>query len=149
MEDEFRVGQLTKELVALKLKELQNPCAVAAGLVRQTITVALKARPEEAEKVVIEACYGGMQGLLLADQDLACGAVLIMGAVCEGAGDVGGDPTALMMFALTGIARFTKFIEHEKIVDISHSLEKRYQGVGVAFSEALSREAEVQKTPTV
>lgn len=137
----FQIGQLTKELVALKLKELQNPCAVAAGLVKDAIAVACKARPQEARTVVSDACYGGMQGLLLADQDLARGAEMILGAVSEAAADASLDPTELMSYGLAGVARIAKFVTRERLVAIQSALEERFQGCGEAFSAALAQEA--------
>jgi hypothetical protein len=145
MDDQFKIGQLTKELVALRLKELGDPCAVAAGLVKKTLVVALKAQPDQAPTVVSDACYGGLQGLLLAEQDMSRGAVLILEAVCDSANDTALDPTAMMRYGLAGIARVSKFVPSETLVTMRHALEERYNGIGEAFSEALS--AEQAKTP--
>jgi len=138
MDVHFKVGQLTKELVAMNLKEVQNPCAEAAGLVRQTIVVALKARPEEACAVICDACYGGMQGLLLAEQDLACGALMILSAVCGGAPDIALDAAERRRFAIEGIARISKFVSGADVTAISRVLERRQQGAGQSFTDAVA-----------
>ena len=138
MDTQFKVGQLTKELVALNLKEVENPCMVAAGLVRQTIGVALKARPEEARGIVSDACYGGLQGLLLADQDLACGALLMLAALGGGAADIALNPAEIRRYAIEGFARIARFVSREDVTSISRALEKRHQGAGQAFNDALA-----------
>ncbi len=148
MNDDFKIGQLTKELVAMKLKELEDPSAVAAGLVKKTIVVALKAAaPDQARAIVVDACYGGMQGLLLAEGDLAAGAVKLLEAVCEAAQDLGLDPGEMMRYGLTGVARIEKFAQAETLSAIRFALENRFSGVGEAFTDALAaeRKSDAQK----
>lgn len=137
MNDEFKISQLTKELVAMNLKERQNPCAVAAGVVRQTIDVALKARPHEARRVVSDACYGGLQGLLLAEQDLACGVLLILSAVQGRAGELEPSAAEMRSYCIEGFARIAKFVSREDLAAICRALERRHQA-GQAFTDALS-----------
>jgi hypothetical protein len=138
MESELKIGQLTKELVAMNLKEVQNPSAVAAGVVRQTIVVALKSGPSGAQSIVSDACYGGMQGLLLSDQDLACGALMILSAVTGGAADIPLSPDDMRRYAIEGLARIAKFVTGEDLTAIGRVLERRQQGAGQAFSDAVA-----------
>lgn len=138
MEVQFKVGQLTKELVAMNLKEVQNPCAEAAWLVRQTIVVALKAKPDEARSIVSDACYGGLQGLLISDQDLSCGALMILSALCGGSAEIPVDAALMRRYCIEGLARISKFVSGQDLTAISRALEKRQQGAGQSFSDAVA-----------
>ena len=40
--DDLEISKLTKEIVAERLKELPDPCSVAAGLLKDTLRIALK-----------------------------------------------------------------------------------------------------------
>lgn len=138
MDESFRIAQLTKELVAQKVQKMEDPCAVAADLVKQTIVVALGAKPEDAEKVVSDACYGGLQGLYLSEQSLPRGALFILEAVAEAAGKVEQDPTALMQAALKGFARIKHLTTPDQLFAIRSEIEKSFNGTGEAFSAALA-----------
>lgn len=143
-DQEFKIRQLTKELVSAKLAELGDPCAAAAELVRRTLEVALQGLPPggAAEgRVVEDACQGGMTGLLLHEKDLPKGAVLILDAVVELAGRFNLDPTELMRAAMRGIADMARFTGAAVLFEIEGRIEARYQGAGGAF-RALCEEAE-------
>lgn len=149
MEEEFKVGQLTKELVAIRIKKLEDPCGAAADLVKQTIVVALKARPIEAEKVVGDACCGGLQGLYLADHDLSRGAVLMLEAVGEAANETMLDPTELMSYALKGFARLNRLATPEQLQAMREDLERAFHGCGQAFADALAAQPDPSRRQTV
>ena len=147
--DDFKINQLTKELVSARLRELPDPCAAAAGLVRETLSVALKtlAPGSVAESRVVEdACQGAMTGLLLNDQNLVRGAVLILEAVVDLAGALNLDQPEMMKDALKGIADMRRFVRPEMMYEIQVAIEARYQGAGVAF-DALCREPSCRETP--
>jgi hypothetical protein len=135
-QDSIKLSQLTKELVALNLKRVTNPCFVAAEVVRNAVGVACKARPQEAEAIISDACYGGMQGLMLSEQDLACGAVIFVGALASGAGGGALDRAQTQRAAIAGIARMVKFLEREQLLAIQRKLEQRYPGSSAVFSDA-------------
>lgn len=143
---EFRVGQLTKELVAQKLKSMEDPCAVAAGLVRQTLDVALKTKPADSAQVAADTCYGAMQGLMLAGQDFPKAAVMILQSVSDHATMVGLDPTEQMMGALKGFAKLSKLCTNEQLHDIKTRIEMNFNGAGEAFSYLLSQQPQDGKT---
>lgn len=139
--DDFRIGQLTKEMVAARLKAMADPCAEAAELVRRTVTVALDGyKAGDAggrEKVVQEACQGGMTGLLLAEQNLAKGAALILQAVLDLAQEKGLDLTLATFSALKGIADMHRFATPAQMDEIRRELEARFMGSGEAFAYTL------------
>src|SRR5438128_2305407 len=102
----FRLGQLTKELVAAKLRVMDDPCAAASEIVRAAVSVALRGLPDNKSAwpgVIRDACQGGITGLLLAEQNVARGAILMLKAVGEVAAEQQMDPTEAMMAALCGI----------------------------------------------
>lgn len=136
--DAFMIGQFAKELVALRLQTLEDPCAVAAALVREAASVALRARPEEADRVVSDACYGALQALLLARHDVARGAALMLAAVAELAAASRLDPEALRGYALEGFARMRRLLTQDQLIDLLETLESRSPGAGTAFVKALA-----------
>lgn len=153
--DDFKIGQLTKELVAARLRKMGDPCACAADLVRQTLTVALKGmKPGQAaeSRIVEDACQGGMTGLLLSQQDLPRGATLILEIVVDLAHQLNLDQTEMMRSALKGIADMRRFVQPSALHEISRQIEGHYHGAGDAFDlicrelpsgrETPSREAE-------
>lgn len=139
--DDFRIGQLTKEMVAAKLKAMADPCAEAAALVRRTVTVALEGyKPGDAggrEKLVEEACQGAMTALLLAEQSLSKGAALILQAVLDIAQEQELDLTLATFAALRGIADMHRFAAPAQMDEIRKELEGRFMGSGEAFAYTL------------
>ncbi len=139
--DDFRIGQLTKELVALRLKKMADPCAAAADLVKKTLAVALKGRqPEDPGNltVITDACQGGITAMLLADQNLPKGAVLLIEAVVELASEFNLDPPLCMQAAMLGISDVRRFARPDQVHEIAREIETRFMGAGEAFSEALA-----------
>lgn len=137
---DFKIGQLTKELVAQRLKSMENPCAVAADLARQTLDVAFKGQPADASQVVSDTCYGAMQGLMLAGQDFPKAAVLILQAVSDVSNTHGQDPTAMMFAAMRGFARLSKLCTDAQVHEIKMLIEAHFNGAGEAFSAALAEQ---------
>lgn len=130
--ENFRLGQLTKELVAAKLRAIDDPCAAAAGIVRAAISVALATPmdgPRQAQ-VIEEACKGGITGLLLAEQNVAKGSVAILRRVVEIAGEHHIDPTLAMESALRGIADLKRFILPERMEETKNAIDAEFMGAG-------------------
>ena len=140
--DAFLIAQFAKELVAIRLNATEDPCALAAALVKETAAVALKARPEEADIVVADACYGGLQALLLAGQDVSRGATLMLGEIIDLAGSLGGNPAALSEYALEGFARLRRLLTQDQIIDLLETLDVHYKGAGTTLARALTRQAD-------
>jgi hypothetical protein len=137
--DQFRVEQITKEMVAEELRLLGDPCAAAAMVVRKTLQNALKdpAVRAEHERVIEDAVRGAMTALLLADQSLARGAILILEVVADNAMERHLDPTDCMRAALKGLADLRRFVEPERLDDIRLQVESHYMGAGEVFVEYL------------
>lgn len=138
---EVRMEQLTKEMVAEELRRLGDPCAAAAAVVRKTLAAAFDGPAAlgnaDPAKVVEEAVKGAMTALLLADQSLARGSILVLEAVLETAGERQLDPTATMSAALRALADLRRFVEPERIDDIRLEIEAHYHGAGEAFGSYL------------
>jgi hypothetical protein len=147
--DDFKISQLTKELVTARLKQMEDPCAAAAALVKDALSVALKGLPPGAvaeSRVVEDACQGAMTGLLLNDQPLHRGAVLILERVVDLANALNLDQTELMRSALRGIADMRRFVRIEVLGDMRQAIEARFHGAGLAF-EALCAEPTPDPSP--
>lgn len=142
---DLKVGQLTKELVALRLKQMEDPCAVTADLIRQTLLVALKALPvgdPGRGKVIEDAVYGGMQGLLLGDHNLTRGAVLALEAVVHLAMELELDSAEAIKSALTGLSRLRRLLASETLHELHTAVEEHFNGAGEVFSLLLDLQAE-------
>ena len=138
--DDFKIGQLTKELVAAKLRELPDPCAAAVKLSIETLRVALKgvaAGSTGDSAVVADACRGCMTALLLNDQNLPRGAVLLLEGVVELSAELNLDQMELMRCALRGVADMKRFAP-QTLADISNAVEARFTGAGQAFDALCS-----------
>jgi hypothetical protein len=147
--DEIRIGQLTKEMVAEELRQLGDPCAKAAAVVRKTLAAALSGDPPAADpkRVIEDAVKGAMTALLLADQNLTRGAMQILETVSEAAAAGHLDPTEAMCAALKGLSDLRRFAEPSKLDDIRHAIESRYMGAGEVFAELLREPLPPQNTP--
>ena len=122
------------------------PGLTAAALVKETLKVALQGIPpgESGQEGVIEdACKGGITGLLLADENLAKGAVSILEAVSELASELNLDGVAMLRNALRGVADVRRFIPPDHIFGIEHEIEMHFMGAGAVFRE-LTNEAPVE-----
>jgi len=139
--DELRIGQLTKEMVAEELRQLSDPCAAAATVVRKTLSIALNGSPagETPYVLVIEdAVKGAMTALLLADLSLSRGAILVIEAVHDVALERELDTVEAMRAALKGLADLRRFVTAQKVDEVRHAIETRYMGAGEMFGEYLS-----------
>ena len=138
--DSFMLYRFANELVAHRISATEDPCADAAAVVSEAARVALTARPGEAEQVVSDACYGGLQALFMAGQDLSRGSALMLEAMAELGGPLGLDPADLMRYSLDGFARMRGLITQGQIIDILDTLERHFNGTGEAFAAALARQ---------
>ena len=136
--DELRIHQLTKEMVAEELRLLGDPCQTAADVVRKTLSAALQSPPEGTgpERIIEDAVKGAMTALLLAEQNLARGAMLVLSAVLDvSAANV--DPMAAMGSALKGIADLRRFADADQLENVRLEIAAKYMGAGEVFSEYL------------
>ncbi|TBR18934.1 hypothetical protein EPO15_14800 [bacterium] len=138
-QDAFMIGQFAKELVAIRLQSMDDPCAVAAALVRETALVALQSRPQDADLVIADACYGSLQALLLAGHDLSRGAALMLAEVQHLGGPLHMNPGLLTEYALEGFARMRRLMTQDQLIDMLEVLESRFAGSGAAFAKALAK----------
>ncbi|MFA6003918.1 MAG: hypothetical protein WC881_07610 [Elusimicrobiota bacterium] len=146
--ENFKIGQLTKELVALKLRKMDDPCAAAADLVKKTLVVAFNGIPAGEPghgPLVQDACQGAMTSLFMADHSLSRGAVLLLEAMAELAAEYNLDPAYIIRAGLRGIADLRRFVRPETLYELQNSIEAHFMGAGEAFSECIA-EAEHQSS---
>ena len=140
MEDHFKISQLTKELVASELRTSTDPCLLAAQTIRKTLTVTLKAVPagDPSGRTVIEdAVRGGLQGLILADFDVAKGGIYTLREMTNLAQDLGLDPMETLLSAMRGMASLKRLIPPERMDRLRLNIDAEYHGAGEAFSVLL------------
>ena len=137
--DELRIHQLTKEMVAEELRSLGDPCAAAAAVVHKTLTAALLAPPEGTapERIVEDTVKGAMTALLLAEQSLSRGGILVLDAVVDVATKGQLDPTDTMRAALRALADLRRFVDPARIEEIRAAIDAKYMGAGEVFVEYL------------
>ena len=135
--EEFKISQLVKEMVAVRLRKIDDPCQAAAEVVGKTLLVTLKSfqAPEIRTRIVADSCYGGLIALVIAGHDLPKGAALFVAEASVAAEQLGLDSVAAMRDAMLGIASAQKILMPEQIGDIRDELERRYHGAGAAFEE--------------
>lgn len=137
MENQFKVGQLTKELVAAELRNSPEPCLLAAQTIRKTLQVALKGlRPDarSAGTVIEDAVRGGLQGLILADFDVAKGGIHTLREMAHLAQDLGLDPMETLMSTMRGMASLKRLIPPERMDRLRLDIDAEFHGAGEAFS---------------
>ncbi len=136
--DQIRIAQLTKEMVAEELRQLGDPCAKAAAVVRKTLDAALTGDGgARADAVIEDAVKGTMTALLLAEQNLSRGALLVLETVHDAALAAHLDPTEAMRAALKGLSDLRRFAEPARVEEIRLAIDSRYMGAGEAFGELL------------
>lgn len=148
--EHFKVGQLTKELVAIQLKRMEDPCAAAADSVAKTLRVALKgvgADLPQRGKVIEDAVRGGMQGLLLAEQSVPRGGALVIEAMADLAQDLGLDPQDTLKSALTGLASLKHLLRPDQLDGLREELDAHFHGTGAVFSELLDKQKDPSQAP--
>jgi len=146
--DELRINQLTKEMVAEELRLLGDPCQTAAGVVRRTLTAALQNPPEgtASDRIIEDAVKGAMTALLLAEQSLPRGALLVLAAVLD-ASEAVIDPTQAMRAALKGIAELRRYADLDRIEEVRLAIDGQFMGAGEVFSEFLRMPLPGDQTP--
>ena len=147
--DELRIHQLTKEMVAEELRLLGDPCETAAGVVRRPLAAALQAPPDGTapERIIEDAVKGAMTALLLAEQNLPRGAMLVLAAVVDvSAANV--EPMTAMVAALKGIADLRRFADPARLEEIRVEIAAKYMGAEEVFTEFLRVPISESRTPT-
>lgn len=136
MENQFKVGQLMKELVSAELRNSPEPCLLAAQTIRKTLYVALKAPSPgagAASTVIEDAVRGGLQGLILADFDVAKGGINTLREMAALAQDLGLDPMETLMSAMRGMASLKRLTPPEQMDRLRLAIEQEFHGAGEAF----------------
>lgn len=142
MEDHFKVSQLTKELVAAELRNAPDPSLLAAQTIRKTLVVTLKTlQPgDRPSSIAIEdAVRGGLQGILLADYDVAKAGILTLREMANLAQDAGLDPMETLLSAMRGMASLKRLIPPEQMDRLRLAIDAEFHGAGEAFSVLLSQ----------
>jgi hypothetical protein len=138
MPDNYNFGQLTKEIIVSQLKNSPNASIAAAELARKTIISgvhATKASGQNPKETVEEICYGTMSGVLLIAQDLTPAALEILRYSAEISNQLGIDPSDLMTWAMTGIAKIATATPMETLYKIRAAIEEEYEGVAEVFTK--------------
>lgn len=150
MEDPFKISQLTKELVASELKASADPCLLAAQTIRKTLTITIKAIPpgDPSWKTAIEdAVRGGLQGLILADFDVAKGGIYTLRELTSLGQDLGLDPMETLLSGMRGMASLKRLIPPERMDALRLKIDADYHGAGEAFSALLARVQDPGRAP--
>ncbi|MBI5596570.1 MAG: hypothetical protein HY928_10820 [Elusimicrobia bacterium] len=142
-QDPFKIGQLSKELVAGRLAGIEDPCAAAADTIKKTLVVALKAMPDgdsRRAQAIEEAVRGGLQGVILGDHDFAKAGMLTLQGMADLAMDMHLDPTGTLEAVLRGFAGLKRLVAPQKMDSLRHAIDAEYMGAGMVLSELLSRQ---------
>ncbi len=94
-----------------------------------------------------DAVKGAMTALLLAEQSLPRGSMLVLEAVNDVAAEANMDPTEAMRAALRALADLRRFVDPSRIEDIRLAIEARYMGAGEVFTAYLREPTPPSQTP--
>ncbi|MFI5362876.1 MAG: hypothetical protein ACHQ49_12970 [Elusimicrobiota bacterium] len=144
--DQLRIHQLTKEIVAEELRILGDPCAAAAAVVHKTLSAALQSPPDgtSPERIIEDTIKGAMTALLLAEQSLSRGGLMLLDVVVDVAAKADLDPTESMRAALRALADLHRFVDPARIDDIRLAIESKYMGAGEVYAEYLRDAAQTR-----
>lgn len=137
---DFKIGQLTKVLVAERLRKMDDLCGAASEIVKQVLLVALKsATPADPtwKKIAQDACQGGITAILLSELDVAQGAMKILTATSEAAYELNLDAEEMRDAALRGIVDVRRFLSADKLLALQAELTKRSPKAGKDFAGML------------
>lgn len=144
-EETFNLNQLTKEMIAKRLAEMEDPMDAMAEIVEKALYAALRGAgafgPRE-KMLVVETCHGALTAVLLRERNLCQGAVRIIQAVVSVAGRLNLDATDTIKHALIGLARIRKVLTREQLYAIGNAIQEAYMGAGDFFR------AEIALDPT-
>jgi hypothetical protein len=93
-------------------------------------------------EAVEDVVLGAMTALLLADQNLARGGMLVLEAVNDAAAAAQLDPTDAMCAALRGVAEMRRFVEPTGLNELREAILAQYMGAGAVFDGYLSEPLE-------
>lgn len=140
--EEYRVGQLTKEMVITRLKALGDPCVAAAEIAKKTMVVGLTGSATvgaHTRQLVKEICHGTMVGLIMADQSLPKGACLLLRVAAEVSSDLSLNPEEMMTYAIEGIVELRRLSTVDQMEDIRKAVSRDFMGAGDVFRAALDK----------
>ncbi len=132
----FNLSQLTKEMVVNTIRGLADPAEASANVVHSTLLARLKGHKlsnYEIQEAVIEACRGGMVGLVLMECSLPRGAAAILKKLVRTAKDAVVDDKLVSVAAIKGIADVKRFTTPDILARIGDRLEKTRSGAGDVF----------------
>ena len=127
-------------MVVTRLMALGDPCAAAAEVGRKTLEVILKSNPavDPSRRLVEDVCRGAMVGLLLSEQNLPKGATLLVAMVLDVGHEFGLDPREVMVSALEGIARMSRFVTAEEMQRIRKAITLEFVEADALFGAILT-----------
>lgn len=137
--DSFNLVQLTKHMVLAGLRParaLQDPVSRTERIVRETLRVYLTGLKPDFPGIpagVRDVARGAMAGLLFGNVDPSEGAVSILRAVEEAAGQLALEFESLQAWALEGIADSWRFIPQDGLALVQAGIERAYPGSGPAL----------------
>lgn len=149
MTDQFNLGQLTKEMVVSRLKEVEDAPAAAAEIVTKTIISAVKstrAAGQSPRDTVAEITWGAISGLILIEKDLPRGAALLLKGLAEVSASLDLEAADLMTWSLEGMARIAPVATPEIRARLREAIETEFMGVGEVF-DGLCEQAKNQAPP--
>lgn len=136
---DFQVSQLTKEMVVTRLKALGDPCAAAVDVARTTLEVILKSSTSIDPSIgaIRDVCQGTMVGLILTDQSLTKGAMLMLEMIIEINARFGLDPQETSKAAIQGIAGVAKYVTMGQLDEVRAGIRQISPELDFLFHSAV------------
>ncbi|MBI5211384.1 MAG: hypothetical protein HY927_15525 [Elusimicrobia bacterium] len=139
MADHSALCEKVKNAVVVSLKHDPQAHLKVGALVLEMMQAEMKKPGATTKFVLEEVCLGAMHGLLLAEHDLAAGAVEILKALVHLIQERSGDPMTTMGYALEGIARIAPVVSGHALSDIGGHIEAAFTGAGQEFGALVDK----------
>jgi len=148
--DRFNLAQLTKVMLATRLKEVPDLAEATRQVVFETLKTYLRNLPPgspELREGVREVARGAVTALLILDQRLPRGTVHVLKGVDLAASSYELDPGEALTWALEGIADLKRFVPMDALLWISQEIEQEFMGTGQVFKACLAKVPEFERVP--
>jgi hypothetical protein len=136
---EYDFEKLAKEIVVEKLKDVDDPPALAAEVAHKIAVSGLASTRGQVEPrlAVAAACRGVMAGMLLIEKDLPKTAVALLTKMALIAQEANLDPADCMTWAMEGIAPVVRLAPGGASDAVGTAIEENFMGAGEVFQGIL------------
>ena len=139
--EEYDFEKLAKEIVSTRLKEEKGADEAVGEVVRKIVTAAVlgtKAR-QDPRLTILAAVKGAMNGVLLAEGNLATAGTAVLQQMANIASETSLDPQETMTWAMESLAAAAVMSTPEAQSAMHNAIEEKFMGAGSVFNELVQK----------